>query len=296
MGLAIGLAAVICMSRGTPEDEIAIYRDLQALSESLDKASEPEEVLVIVLSFAETHRPDAGTAQFLSPDRKVYFVVGADGGESPHGASIDLHPQGSKYNVAVAGDGASGKDGKGGNGGEIKLCGEVASVLIMVAGDGGNGSDATAGNGHAGGRGGSIWCGEHPVRASWLWAGRGGKGGMGGPGGTGGSGGAGGSAQGPPGYPGGSGVHVLRSRPGDDYPPQTTDMRILHTSMEHFTITGSWQVDVYPNQTVYTAAGKTSVTLCRGREVATYTFDEGETLTTSPSRHVVLKFKPSSHR
>jgi hypothetical protein len=185
--------------------------DVNDLSARFTGKTRPSDILRVVLEFAHENRPKAGFAEFLSDDGQVYVVIGADGDPfNLNGTDVVLNTKGTKYNIAVAGNGITTKTGDGSNGGNVVLKGDTEETIIIIAGHGGKGADNDKGKGGSGGQGGLIDCQGHYAGVAHLWPGDGGSGGTGRPGGN---GGPGGGCAGPEGCPGKDSIFTLRGQP-----------------------------------------------------------------------------------
>jgi len=158
-------------------------------------AAEKDAVGALLSEFAKKHRPAKGNSTVLvSKDKTISVAVGANGTEkSPNAPELELDPVGTKYDIAIGGNGSDAKTGTGGRGGDVALKSRTKAKVFLLGGNGGKGAKGKSNEiGKPGGDGGSAWFDE-PLEDGLAMPGHGGDGGQGGLGAAGGPGGKGGA-------------------------------------------------------------------------------------------------------
>jgi len=111
----------------------------------------------IIDKYSAKLRPTEGFKKFVSKDKSLVLVIGANGQDSKGGSAAQVGDTEAKILIVVAGNGSAAKDGKKATGGGAAIAISRSGVAIAVAG---NGGDGTAGLGGGGGGGSSGARGE----------------------------------------------------------------------------------------------------------------------------------------
>jgi hypothetical protein len=146
-----------------PEQPIEQFREeVVALLSKIDtdpkKAAEAEKQLrtdlaKIVEKYEAKFRSNEGSKKYVSKDKSLVLVIGANGQEGKGGAAAQADDSEAKIVIAVAGNGSPAKDGKKATGGGAAIAISRSGVAIAVAGNGGDGSAGLGGGGGGGSAG-----------------------------------------------------------------------------------------------------------------------------------------------